>query len=241
MRMADGHAWEQRELPVLRAIVLLYERSIVEGDSPGPYEVSQVTGMSQDEVTIAAVALKEAGLIALKENRGNDRLLSWRVVGVSTEARQLLDRWPAASARPESIPSERMYVQASVLDELRASGQASRWNCEKLLRFSEELNACFALQHRYACHMLIRAILDHVPPLFGHSSFDSVASEYAWPRTDRRYMIQLRQFKAQADDALHRQISSQADVLTLDDLPPAPAVNRLLVRCASLLTEGIAG
>lgn len=45
-------------------------------------------------------------------------------------------------------------------------------------------------------------------------------------------MRRLLDFKLQADDALHRQISVKPDLLTMDDMPPRTWVNRLLQECA---------
>ena len=53
-------------------------------------------------------------------------------------------------------------------------------------------------------------------------------NNYRWSRTDKSYMRKLLDFKLQADDVLHRQISSKADLLSLDDMSPRAWVNRLL-------------
>lgn len=49
----------------------------------------------------------------------------------------------------------------------------------KLVRLCEEINATYGLQCYYATAMLIRGLLDHVPPLFGFKSFGEVANNYA--------------------------------------------------------------
>jgi hypothetical protein len=46
-------------------------------------------------------------------------------------------------------------------------------------------------------------------------------------------MRKLLDFRLQADDVLHRQISNKADLLSLDDAPPRAWVNRLLQECTS--------
>ena len=46
-------------------------------------------------------------------------------------------------------------------------------------------------------------------------------------------MRKLLDFKLQADDVLHRQISSKADLLSQDDMPPRTWVNRLLQECTN--------
>ena len=56
-------------------------------------------------------------------------------------------------------------------------------------------------------------------------------------RTERQqnYMKRLLTFRDQADDALHRQISTKADVLAFDDMPASVCVNQLLQECAERL------
>jgi hypothetical protein len=88
----------------------------------------------------------------------------------------------------------------------------------KLLGLIDELNDNYARSNTYASHALLRAILDHVPPILGCPDFAAVASNYSWGRTDKRYMKNLTDFRDQADDALHRQISGNVDLLGFDDM-----------------------
>jgi hypothetical protein len=103
----------------------------------------------------------------------------------------------------------------------------------KLLRLIDELNDNRRRGNTYATHALLRAILDHIPPLLGCADFKAVANNYRWSRTDKGYATKLLDFKMQADDVLYRQISSKRDLLTLDDVPPRTWINRLLQECAS--------
>jgi hypothetical protein len=79
---------------------------------------------------------------------------------------------------------------------------------------------------------LLRAILDHIPPLLGYADFKAATNNHSWSRTDRGYARRLLDFKLQADDALHRQISKRTDQLGIDDMPPKVWVNRILQECA---------
>jgi hypothetical protein len=74
--------------------------------------------------------------------------------------------------------------------------------------------------------------LDHIPPILGCAHFEAVASNYAWGRTDKRHIKKLADFRAQGDDALHRQISETPDLLDFDDMPASICVDRLLQECA---------
>jgi hypothetical protein len=82
-------------------------------------------------------------------------------------------------------------------------------------------------------HAVLRAILDHIPPVLGCTTFMAAASNYPWSRTDKAYMKRLLDFRLQADDAMHRQISAQTDLLSLGDIPPRAWINRLLQECTS--------
>jgi hypothetical protein len=125
------------------------------------------------------------------------------------------------------------YVDAQVIAAITAQQTTDKLDRSKLLRLIGELNDNYARSNGYAVHALLRAILDHIPPLLGCASFAAVVNNYRWSRTDQGYMRKLLDFKLQADDVLHRQISNKADLLSLDDTPPRVWVNRLLQECTS--------
>jgi len=132
-------------------------------------------------------------------------------------------------------PSASSYVDQQIIDAIRAKEGKTSFNVAKLLRLIEELNDNYAKRNVYAIHASLRAIFDHVPPILGRGDFKAVASNYPWSRTDKGYMKKLLEFKLQADDALHRQISSQADLLNFEHLPSNLYVNHLLQECAEKL------
>lgn len=124
------------------------------------------------------------------------------------------------------------YVDAQVVAALGVNDLPDRYDRSKLLRLIDELNDNHLRGNTYAAHALLRAILDHVPPLLGCADFRAAANNYPWSRTDKAYMRRLLDFKLQADDVLHRQISARTDLLSLDDMPPRAWVNRLIQECA---------
>lgn len=155
------------------------------------------------------------------------------------------ESWPRAQPTPPVEPVEPAdasaapnpsYVDQGIIAAVEAKQATSAWKCDKLLSLIAELNDSYAHQNPHAAHAMLRAILDHVAPLFGFTDFARVADNHGWGTTDTGYMKQLASFKAQADDALHRQISRQkAQLLRIDDLPARRAANRLLKECAGLL------
>lgn len=146
---------------------------------------------------------------------------------------------PAAAVEEHTdgdLTGIRVFLNPRVLEQLRAAPRG-RWDTTKLIALAEELDACVRSGHVYASHAVLRALLDHVPPLFGFQTFSAVVSSHPWGRTDKRYVGGLSTFRDQGDDALHRHISASPDLLMLDNLAPAAAVNALLRGCAEQLLK----
>ncbi|SEO01066.1 hypothetical protein [Actinacidiphila rubida] len=140
--------------------------------------------------------------------------------------------WASSTSDPAPAPAPQ-YVNESLIDELEAKNDSTSWGLGKLVGLLRELNTNFADEHPYACHALLRAVLDHVPPIFNTEglpkiTFEQVASNYAWKQTDRKYVLKLRDFKAQGDDVMHRQIRKSQDLITMEDVPPRAWLNALL-------------
>ena len=127
------------------------------------------------------------------------------------------------------------YVNQQIIDDIQSKDGKSQFNVSKLLRLIQELNDNYERRNSYATHALLRAILDHVPPILTQPDFNAVANNYSWGRTDKRYLKKLADFRDQADDALHRQISAHPDLLDFDDMPASVCVDRLLQECATRL------
>ena len=64
----------------------------------------------------------------------------------------------------------RAYVDPDRIAELKEISHPE-FDLRKLVRFCEELNLCFATECYLAVAMLTRALIDHVPPVFGCQSF----------------------------------------------------------------------
>lgn len=124
------------------------------------------------------------------------------------------------------------YIDDATLDELKRGLVAAGWRPERLFGLLDELNDNHTRGNVYACHMLLRAVLDHIPPLFGCKRFSEVANNRSWGATDERYVKGLVTFRAQADDALHRHISRRHDALVPSDVPPSVWLRRVLATAA---------
>jgi hypothetical protein len=137
----------------------------------------------------------------------------------------------------EPMPERGNYVNPLVLGSLRDAATAAALDLSKLIALVQELDGTYQAGFIYAPHAILRAILDHIPPIFGQPNFAAVANNHQWGVTDRKYMRRLEAFREQADDALHRQISRSPDLLRTDDMPPAVWINSLLRGCCHQLVE----
>ncbi|MEH0168655.1 hypothetical protein [Roseateles microcysteis] len=98
------------------------------------------------------------------------------------------------------------YVSPSRLAEVRALASA-KWDVTRLVRLLEELNAAHAQRCHMSVAMLVRAVTDHVPPVFGCTNFGEVANNYAGAKSFRGSMQHLHgSMKHIADAHLHVQI-----------------------------------
>jgi hypothetical protein len=71
-----------------------------------------------------------------------------------------------------------IVIAPSRLVELR-SLVSPDFDFTKLVRLCEEVNTSYGLHCYYAAAMLIRSVLDHVPPIFGFRNFGEIANNYA--------------------------------------------------------------
>jgi hypothetical protein len=67
------------------------------------------------------------------------------------------------------------YVDLGRIKELRAISSPN-FDLTKLIRLCEEINTCYTNECYLATVMLVRALVDHVPPVFGFKTFIEVAN-----------------------------------------------------------------
>lgn len=94
------------------------------------------------------------------------------------------------------------YVDPSRLDELKAITVA-QFDLSKLIKLCEELNSCYANDCFYAVTMLVRTIVNHVPPILGQSTFNEVANSYGGKSFKKSMQNLNNSLKNIADANLH--------------------------------------
>lgn len=120
-----------------------------------------------------------------------------------------LRRRGGISAQPSRNIGVQHFVDISRLAELRAV-KSAQWDLTRLNRLCEELNTAYANDCYTSVALLLRAIVDHVPPLFEARTFVEVANNYSGSSSFKRSMQTLQQsLRNIADAHLHNPIRQQ--------------------------------
>lgn len=97
------------------------------------------------------------------------------------------------------------FVNQNRIKELKTI-KNDDFDITKLIRFCEELNSAFSLENFLSTAMLVRAIADHIPPVFGKTSFTEVANNHG-SKSFKESMKNLDNSSRKISDAhLHTQI-----------------------------------
>ena len=100
----------------------------------------------------------------------------------------------------------RAYVDPDRIAELKTISNSS-FDLTKLVRLCEELNICFAGECYLSIAMIVRAVLDHVPPIFLCARFAELANNYKGSKSFKESMLNLENSSRKiADQHLHTQV-----------------------------------
>lgn len=111
---------------------------------------------------------------------------------------------------PTSVILDELFVSEDRINDLR-SIKSTQFDFSKLICLCEEINSNFKSKNYMSVSMIGRAIIDHVPPIFGYSNFKEVANNYSGGGTSfKKSMLSLNSsLRNIADMYLHMQIRSK--------------------------------
>lgn len=97
--------------------------------------------------------------------------LRFQLLNVIEDLRELANQPQADELLTPGAP----FVAPSVIQELRST-TSPKYDLNKVARLCEELNSSYTNGNVLAATLLIRALINHVPPIFGHTTFAQVVS-----------------------------------------------------------------
>ena len=105
-----------------------------------------------------------------------------------------------------SLVTTGYFINSHIVERLRSVGQ-TRFKTAFLVRLCEEINLCFVHGNIVCTALLMRTVLNHVPPVFGHNSFKEVVESR--PRSIKGIFRHLEDGLRKIADSLgHGTISS---------------------------------
>ncbi len=103
-------------------------------------------------------------------------------------------------------PNTEEYVSLTRITEI-SHLPSTKWDFQRLLKMCQELNTCYKHHCYLAVPSLVRAVTDHVPPIFGETAFSGVANNYKGARSFKEAMAKFEtSLRPIADSYLHQQI-----------------------------------
>lgn len=136
------------------------------------------------------------------------------------------------SARPEPTAHAKSYVAPERIRALQALGGKGKWDFSRLLELCRELNVVAEHRCHMATAMLLRTIINHVPPILGFGTFAEVANNYGGPKSEKSFKAAMQRLEGSsrsiADMHLHSAIRGKEDVPTGVQVDFAPELDVLL-------------
>jgi len=117
-----------------------------------------------------------------------------------------IDRRVPTAKQITRVKEEDCYVSESRINEL-AEIEHSKYDLTKLIELLHELNIANNHQMYIVVAMIVRSILDHIPPILECSTFSEVTNNYQSGRSFKKSMLHLQNsLRNVADSFLHQQI-----------------------------------
>lgn len=127
------------------------------------------------------------------------------------------------------------FVDTQRIEELK-NIKNKDYDLLRLIRLCEEVNVAFKNDCFMSIAMIVRSIIDHVPPIFKNTSFSAVANNYGGPKSFKDSMNRLQvSLRNVADLYLHVQIRRNEILPTFPQVNFMPEVDLLLSEIIRIL------
>lgn len=125
----------------------------------------------------------------------------------------------------------KFYIAPERITALQAIGNA-QWDFARLVELCREINMAAANRCHMSTAMLLRTVLNHVPPVLGYGTFAEVANNYGGLKSQKSFKASMQRLENSlrniADMHLHSPIRSREDVPTATQVDFAADLDVLL-------------
>jgi hypothetical protein len=132
--------------------------------------------------------------------------------------------------------SRTVYLEKNTLLRLKKI-ESPDFDLSRLISFCKELDDNYSLENYHSCGMLLRAILDHIPPIFSKTSFADVCSQYGGKSFKEIIRPLNETAKKIGDDYLHTQINKKVLAVTKTQVSFQANLDMLLNEIAAILEK----
>lgn len=128
------------------------------------------------------------------------------------------------------------YVDKNTLLRLNKI-ESKNFDLSRLIAFCNELDDNYSLENYHSCAMLLRAILDHISPVFNKKSFEDVCAQHGGKSFKSIIRPLNETAKKIGDDYLHTQISKKVLAVTKTQVSFQANLDTLLNEVAAILEQ----
>lgn len=128
------------------------------------------------------------------------------------------------------------YIDKNTLSRLSRI-ENGEFDLSRLISFCNELNDNYSSENYYSCAMLLRAILDHIPPIFQRTNFADVCAQHGGKSFKEIVRPLNETAKKIGDDYLHTQISKKVLATTENQVRFQANLDVLLNEIAAILEQ----
>jgi hypothetical protein len=128
------------------------------------------------------------------------------------------------------------FVDPARIIELKQT-KNKNFDLAKLVKLCEELNSASSNKNFISSSLLVRAIIDHVPPVLGYISFSELANNYSGgTKSFKRSMLNLNNsLRNIADNNIHSLVRSKEVLPTQTQIDFSPELDLLLSEVVRVL------
>jgi hypothetical protein len=143
--------------------------------------------------------------------------------------------------REKAIEENTNFVNSKRIQELVELDGKCPYDLYKLISLCKEINSNYIQHNYYSVTLLLRTVLNHVPPAFnGKESFDQVLSEFQGPKhkTKREILSRIQELQRKlADMVTHERLKKFEPEMTVQQVSFIPEIDYLLQEVISELRK----